>query len=259
MPEGTPGPYDEVAAALYGSDPSDFVAERNRRVKELKAADQREVADRVGALRKPTLPAWAVDQVAIHDTDLLQAVLAAGDTAREAQTADDRQTRQDALRDLRTRVGEARSRAAEHLRRIDSDPAGHLEEIEQTLMAAAVDPDQREEVVAGRLTRPLPPPGFAALSGLAVGGPVQAPPEERGDDGERQRRLREVRAALDRLERHRTSAQREVEQAEQRAERLRREADEAADEAAQQRRHLGDVQKEVEDLQRQIKELQGGT
>lgn len=230
---------DDVAADLYGRDPDDFVPERDRRVAELKAADEPELARRVAGLRKPVRSAWAVDQVALHDRDVLDAVLAAGDAVRAAAGADDPAARRTARRDLQDRVATARRRAAAHLERIGSDPAGHLPDVVQTLTTAAVDPDQRREVVAGRLVQPLGPAGFDALSGVDL-------PEGAGRDRDRDRRER--RRARQELQERATALSRTARRAAARAERLRAEADEAAREAAKEQQRLARVEAELAEL-----------
>lgn len=72
------------AAGLYRGPLEDFVARRTALVRELRRTD-REAADAVGKLRKPSAGVWAIDQVAAGDPALIAALLAAGADARQAQ------------------------------------------------------------------------------------------------------------------------------------------------------------------------------
>ena len=114
---------DEALDHLYGVDPEAFVAERKRLARELKDAGDAASADAVAKTRKPTVAAWALNQLARkqrRDVDLL---LDAGHRLRQAQEGvvggDDRaafeqaqKTERDALRRLRhaAGVGAARRR-----------------------------------------------------------------------------------------------------------------------------------------------------
>ncbi|MEQ1738095.1 MAG: hypothetical protein ABL886_17045, partial [Rhodoglobus sp.] len=71
----------EIAGELYGLDLDAFTAERNRRVKDLRAGD-RELADAVAALPKPSASAWLVDQLVRAEPDAVAAALALGGPLR---------------------------------------------------------------------------------------------------------------------------------------------------------------------------------
>src|SRR6266508_3275581 len=76
---------EEAIDRLYSVDLAEFVPERTRLVKELRAEGRRAEAQQVAELRKPTTAAWAVNQLARkhrRDVDLL---LDAGHRLREAQ------------------------------------------------------------------------------------------------------------------------------------------------------------------------------
>ena len=52
-----------VVDELYGGSRDDFLPIRTERVKQARAAGERELAVRIAALRKPTVGAWLVNQV----------------------------------------------------------------------------------------------------------------------------------------------------------------------------------------------------
>jgi chromosome segregation ATPase len=70
---------------LFGVDPNEFVAMRDRLAKELRASGAKDEANEVKALRRPTVLIWALNQVSRHDTDALSALVEASRAARDAQ------------------------------------------------------------------------------------------------------------------------------------------------------------------------------
>lgn len=165
----------EIAGELYGLDLDAFTAERNRRAKDLRA-DDRDLADAVAALPKPSAAAWLVDQLVRSEPDAVAAALALGGPLRAAQAAFDR----DALRDLGAARREALSDLADAARRVSADrgrPLGSsiADEVEQTLLAGIVDEAAGAAVRSGRLVRSLQTVGGEAVD---LEGAVAAPGEE---------------------------------------------------------------------------------
>ncbi len=165
----------EIAGELYGLDLDEFTAERNRRAKELRAAD-RELADAVAALPKPSAAAWLVDQLVRAEPDAVAAALALGAELRAAQASFDR----DALRELGRERREALSELADAARRVSADrgrPLGSAiaDEVEQTLLAGIADEAAGAAVRSGRLVRSLLTVGGEAVD---LEGAVAAPGEE---------------------------------------------------------------------------------
>jgi DNA repair exonuclease SbcCD ATPase subunit len=72
---------------LYGLPLEDFTPARDAAAKELRKAGDRETAARVAKLPKPTPAAWAANQVAREQPELIEALLEAGAGLREAQDA----------------------------------------------------------------------------------------------------------------------------------------------------------------------------
>ncbi len=71
--------------ALFGVDPNEFIAERDQLVRELRATGEKGDAAAVKALRRPTIPMWALNQVSRTDSDALGALVDASRAARTAQ------------------------------------------------------------------------------------------------------------------------------------------------------------------------------
>jgi len=70
---------------LYAALPESFIRARNDLTQRLKQAGQIDGAARVKQLRKPTVPVWAVNQLAGALSDEVRALLEAGERLRVAQ------------------------------------------------------------------------------------------------------------------------------------------------------------------------------
>lgn len=227
---------------LFALPLDEFTSTRNALAKQLKKDGDADAAAEVAALAKPSVPVWAINQLARRQKanvkKLLEAAaklreaqeqaLAGGDPAalREAQAAE-----REAVRDLTRRAatiladaGRPASRAA-------------LERTRSTLSAAALSEPGRTALEAGRLTGELEVTGFDALAGIEPK-PSRAPrhdelAERRQKKAERERARRRLEKNLQRLE----DRAREAEEKADRAE----EAAEAAREVAEERRRAADA------------------
>jgi hypothetical protein len=168
---------DEVAGELYALPPGQFMAARNARASEAKAAGDKETAARIAALRKPTVLAWLVNLLVRELPDEIGEFLDLGDALRDAtETLSGPELRQ--LSGQRHRLVQALVRQARDLARqtgyrITEDVARGLEE---TLSAALTDPAVAEQLRAGRLTSGLTATGFPAPSLGAVRAHAALPP-----------------------------------------------------------------------------------
>lgn len=165
--------------ALYGVAREDFVDERDRRVRELLDAGHGEEGRALGKARKPTVPAWAVDQLARRESGTVEELLVAGQRLRDAQRraasgrgADELRTATGRVRDL---VSDLRRAGADVIAGSGGSPSGHLEDVERTLFTAAVTPEHHDLLRRGVLDRPLEGSGFGGVEGLLVAPPTKAP------------------------------------------------------------------------------------
>jgi hypothetical protein len=230
---------DEELRALYALPLEKFTTGRNELARRLKQ-EHDPYADEVVRLRKPTVPVWAVNQLARNDELGMRRLLAAGTALRKAQEralegagsaglAKAQAEERDALRRLtesaRALLGEAGRPATD----------ATLERISTTLAAGAVDETMRETLKAGRLDRELEPRGFDALAGMEVKPRTARAKEttvaDRRERQEEERRRRERRARVRDLEREAREAERAADRAEADA-RKKRETAEAARSAA---------------------------
>jgi hypothetical protein len=146
---------------LYGLPLERFTAERDALAKDLRRKGQKDEAAAVAKLRKPSVAAWAVNQLVRTQRRAVAELFAAGDAAREAQSAllagrGDGAALRDALIAERQAVRELVEVAQGLL-----SSEGHelsqamLERVAETLHAAALEDDARAEVSEGCLTREL--------------------------------------------------------------------------------------------------------
>jgi hypothetical protein len=166
---------------LYGVPLERFVPERNALARELRAAERRDEAATVAALRKPSVAARAVNRLAREHRRPLSQLFTAGDALSEVQSrvlagkADGRALSEAAERErtaVSALVDAARTLlAAEGL----TASASVLERVAETLHAAALDDEARELVDQGRLERELRHVGL----GMGAGGDVATPAKTR--------------------------------------------------------------------------------
>lgn len=162
---------------LYGLPLERFTEERNALVKALRKEGQRDEAAEVSKLRKPSVAAWAVNQLVRTQRRDVAALFEAGDALREAQTRLlAGRGGANALRDAVDAERAAVAGLADSARGLLSSE-GHeltsatLERVTETLNAAALDEDLRVRVRAGCLEREL---HHVGLGGLEAGAPAKA-------------------------------------------------------------------------------------
>ena len=239
---------------LYALPLDEFTAARNALAKELaKAKDPR--AAEVKSLAKPSVAAWAINQLARRRRSDVEALLDAGERLRQAQAGalggGDPAELREALRAEREAVARLSTAAEEVL-----EEAGHSASVQtqnrisDTLRAAAVDDEGRELLAAGRLTKELEPGGgFDLLAAMAPAVAARAQERKGRDEQERKRdeereRRRLVQEASRRVSDRRTEA-RAAEKEARAAEAAARKAREAADDAA---RRLADAEAVLAEL-----------
>jgi hypothetical protein len=222
---------DDAVDRLYGLPPGSFVPERDALARALRGDRRRDDAAAVKALAKPTVAAWAVNQVVRSQGRDARALWSAGDALAGAQAAV--VAGKGSGSDLRA-AAEAERAAVETL--VDAargllDDRGHglsettLERVRSTLHAAAIDPEAREAVAAGRAEHELEPPALGGFAGAAAA-PAPARAGKRRGEADRDRE-REAAAEARRVERERRALRRRVEQAQAALEKARADAERA--------------------------------
>jgi hypothetical protein len=164
---------------LYGLPLDQFIPERAALVKALRAEKQRDEAGEVAALRKPSVAAWAVNQLVRTQTSAIRALFQAGDRLVQAQAdAAAGKRAGDAMRDATRAQRDAVDRlvnAAEGLLSSDGHPLSQttLERVGDTLRAAAVDEEARRQVEEGCLTHELRFVGLGVGDALTSAAPTR--------------------------------------------------------------------------------------
>lgn len=154
------GALPNDAVALFRDAPEGFIAARDALAVRLREEGRTSEAATVKALRKPTVVAWALDQLVVRDADGLHALLDAGAEVRAAQQAALSSKRGAADR-LRA-AGAARRGAVADLTAVSIaalEEAGrgagtHADAIAQALETCSIDPDAGAALAAGTLERP---------------------------------------------------------------------------------------------------------
>ena len=248
-------PEDEVDR-LYGLPLDEFTAARNELAKRLRKEGDKERADEVKALAKPSVAAWTVNQLARKRKPGVKSLLQAADALRKAQERALAGKGGDALRKAAQRERDAVAELRREARSLLSEyerpaPDDLLERVARTLSNAALDPEAREQLRAGTLTEEVDSSGFDAFAGMAVPSappprtPAQgkakakpAPPKRASADARRRaaeerKRGEELRARARELEREAASAERTARRLGAEAERAAGAAEAAAAAAAE--------------------------
>jgi hypothetical protein len=220
---------------LYGLPLERFVAERTALARELRSAGRRDEAAEVAALRKPSVAAWAVNQLVRTQGKAVEELFAAGDALRAAH--DDVLAGQGDAESLRKAV--ARERAAvEALTKTTRGlltTQGHelgaaiIDRVSDTLNAAALDDDARAQVRDGRLERELRHVGLGMATGPAPASPRprRKPAAQPKQDAAAKQEAAAERAAAEARARARTEARAAEREARRRVERAIRAASSA--------------------------------
>jgi hypothetical protein len=243
-----------LTAEVMGQPLDQFTAQRNARVKELKASGQGDLARQLGALKKPALPLWAANQ--LRDRALLSELRRAAQAVARAQAAA-ASGRANAAQDLRAaseefqRNIESVATAAARALRESQHAAGEetLRRIREIFRLAALQGgDTWDRLQEGALTTE-PQPGDDMLAMFAAG----ATP----GTGKRAQQA-DARRTADLAERAARTDDERAQQAAAAAERRRQEANEAAVAAKRAAERAAAAEQEAARARAQAKKSQRG-
>ena len=230
---------------LFTKAPGEFTAARNALAAKAKAAGRKDLAIRIGGLRKPTANVWLVNQIARRHPKQISALLEAAGELRDAQAAA-----------LRGEGGAALNAASQAWRAIVKDLvkrgraiADRFDDatIAATLFGASARPSHAKQLSEGTLVEEVEPPDFSSALGMPDAAPrvAAAPAAKRAET----RRDAEAPRKSDESRRQQEAKRREREEAERRKalERdiadARREAARAAKEAARDDARATDLER----------------
>lgn len=241
---------------LYGLALERFTEERNALAKELRKGGRRELAGEVSKLRKPSVAAWAVNQLVRTQRREIADLFLAGDGLQKAQAQLLAGRSQPGA--LRAAVDAERA-AVEHLTEkarglLSSE--GHeltpatLERVADTLHAAALEADARTQVQEGCLARELQHVG---LGGLAADGARSQPRRSaRKPDGARSQARKNARKAEADARRRADRAARGLKAAQDRRDRAAEALHDADAQLATARAQAEEAVRELGELQRSL-------
>jgi hypothetical protein len=165
---------------LYGVPLDEFVRERDELAKRLRREGERESAERIKALRKPSAGAWALNQAVRRRRKETDALLAAGERLREAHEAllsgGDPAALRDAMHEERELAGALADCAEAIASETGKSGPALRERVRSTLHAASVDDEARDELEKGRFVREREAVGLGPF-GAGAAPPVRSRPK----------------------------------------------------------------------------------
>jgi hypothetical protein len=198
--------------ALFSLPPEGFVAARDALAKELRSEGKRDHAARVAKLRKPTVPAWAINRAANDDPGAAEQLLASADRLAKAQrgagAGGGGRALRDAMSEHSAAIEAVMGAVAGVLVKAGHDGTANLDRARDTLRAVATDAELRREFEQRRISRDreavgfgtAPPPSGRGASAGAKGGDQKAGAAAKRER-ERRAAKRELAVATRRVER----------------------------------------------------------
>lgn len=247
---------EEVAAELYSLAPEEFTAARNARVKQAKADGETDLAGDIQGLRKPTVGAWLLNQLVRRNRALVDQLFDLGEQLRAAQgTLGAAELR--ALGEQRRQLTRAVAEQAAGIGREDGRKvsAQVVAAVEETLRSAMVDPQAGAALATGLLidtfsSTGLEPVDIAAV--VAISGNLDASVRQAAEGAS----SAEAAATTRRDERAVAEAREALKEAEEAATAAAAEAEAVRQSAVAAARRRTDLDAELAQLRRQVKELQ---
>ena len=226
---------------LYSVPREEFTRERNTLVSELRKAGRKDEAEEVRALKKPSVSAWAVNQLARQHPQEVVALVKAGDALRKAQRDVLAGKKGADVREASRAQHEHADRLVDAARRIletAGAPATQstAQRISGTLRAASSDPAAAKLLRKGRLSEDVESVGFGPLLHVA--------PQRKGRSRPTRDRARERAAAQKKRKRQ------AVTQARQEAAAARKAADKAERDAKRAQERAEAAERRVASLER---------
>jgi hypothetical protein len=180
----------DVADELYGLAPEEFTAARNARAKAAQSDGDRDLAEAIRGLPKPTAAAWLANQLVRREPDALGPLLELGTALRAATaTLDGAEMRRLSREQPKVVAGLVRQATA--IAKESGKPVspGTAHDLEDTLRAAVADEGAADELMSGRLANALQHNGFGLIAPgnlSLVRTPAEVPARPRagkGDEG----------------------------------------------------------------------------
>jgi chromosome segregation ATPase len=226
---------------LYAVDPADFVAERDRLAKELRAAGEKDEAAAVKKLRRPAVPVWALNQVARSDAKALDGFVAATNAARNALESGERDAVREALAERRQAMRDVVRSARRVIDESGRSGATQEREVESALLAVTESPEALDALQRGELAEV---PAEAASGDEDVSAMFAVVPEHVTAKKRDDRRLERARDDVERLSTELEQAENELADAEMAVADANRELEEAKERVADAQKAAAAARKE---------------
>lgn len=168
---------DGVAEELYSLPAGEFIATRNNLAKQARAEGDRQLAEQIRALRRPSTAAWLANQLVREHRAEIEPLLELGRELREVMADLDagelRELTQQRYLLVSALVERGRALGAARGARVTDEVSQALR---ATLEATLSDPDSAQSLASGRLTEALSVSGFGSASD---GAPPSSEPTSR--------------------------------------------------------------------------------
>lgn len=166
----TKGKSDHELDALFMLPVAEFTAARNELAAQLKKSGKRDESERVKALAKPSVTAWAVNQLYWQHREVFDQLIATGQRFRKAQAGAKVADMRDALDARRESLLELSELATELLGDAGHNPTPEtIHRISTTLEAISAYATFSDDLRPGHLSRDIDPPGFDSMSSMLTG------------------------------------------------------------------------------------------
>jgi hypothetical protein len=241
---------EQAADELYGADLDEFVKMRTRLAKELREAGNRAEADTLAKLRKPSVAAWVLNQLARQHRRDIDLLLDAGHRLREAQagvlSGSEKQTFEKARETEREALQRLVGEAEKLLQARGSASHSVVNQVAESLRTASISTTGRELLARGRFTEPSRAEGFDIVRELAGNAPRR--PREASKRSSTEQAEREARAAL-------REAKERLRDAEGRERKAAQAADEARAAAAKESAGADEARRQVDEIEKTLAAL----
>jgi len=162
--------FEEDVDALFTLPLSQFIGARNALAARLKKAGHGDESNQVKTLAKPSISAWAVNQLYWQHREIFDQLMSTGQRFRKAQTASKVADIHEALEARRGALAQLSDLTTTLLQDAGHNPSPEtVHRISTTLEALSVYASLPGGPRSGRLTQDVDPPGFDSLASLMSG------------------------------------------------------------------------------------------
>ncbi len=171
---------DEALNQLYGLQPDEFLDARRQLVKAAKTAGEPDLTKAIGALRKPTVAAWAINQLTRRQPDEIKRLLTLAASLHDAQERVDGPALKELGRERTKLIDELVRSCAQTMQEAGGSLSpSAANQMRETFVAALTSTAATDAVASGQLTRALSYAGFGDVDlseATAAPSPSRRPP-----------------------------------------------------------------------------------